>query len=266
MMKNLIKIFLTVIVVNAFLFSSAFSEENTLPQFVRSKTYNTRFTARVVDKIDLKKGYHEGLLCEGKNVWVNNGKGGNTWIVDTIKAEIVSEIKPAGKFTEAIISAGEDLYWVTDWEDKALYKVNIENGEMKKIDEISLAPAHPAGLEKIKDKIYVITWTRGIGGTKYHLVEIGDDNSATQVVQITGIYEPAHMAWDGENLWITSWYSQLVYRVAPDTFTILDAFKSPAEDSTGITWDGKYLWITGTYADLYKVKTGKDDNSPAVWK
>ena len=66
--------------------------------------------------------------------------------------------------------------------------------------------------------------------------------------------EPAHMAWDGRYLWITSWYYRNVYKVNPDTWTIISYFLAPCNKPTGIAWDGKYLWITGTYADLYKVE------------
>jgi len=118
---------------------------------------------------------------------------------------------------------------------------------------VSLEPAYPAGVIWTGEKLYVITWTRGIG-TKYGLLRMNKEGELLDEIRIKRIHEPAHLAWDGKYLWITSWYNQKVYKISTEDFKILGSFDSPAKDTTGIVWDGEGFWITGTHDDLYKVK------------
>ena len=209
---------------------------------------------KVIREVSLPKGYHEGLFYDGENMWVSNGEGGNTWIVATATGSVISEIEASGTFTEAITSAGEDGLWMTDWDDKKLHRIRIEAGKMINEYSVSLDPAHPAGVVYAGDDFYVVTWTRGLSGTKYHLLQMDKSGNVSRRLRIKGIHEPAHLAWDGASLWVTSWYSQRVYKIDVKSLDVLGSFRSPAPMSTGITWDGEYLWITGTYADLYKVE------------
>ena len=85
-------------------------------------------------------------------------------------------------------------------------------------------------------------------------MQLTDEQRMIVKMKIRGIHEPSQLAWDGEHLWISSWYNSKVYKVDVNNFKVLGAFKSPAKETTGITWDGEYLWVTGTHADLYQVK------------
>ena len=228
-------------------------EERTIQ---RAQKYEAKIPASVVKKISLPKGYHEGLYFDGKNIWVCNGENGNIWIMNPKTGKIVSEVIPIGTFTEGITPYGDGTYWLTDWEAKMIYRVNIEKGTMSAEYEINIEPAHPAGVVWTGENLYVITWTRGMG-TKYHLMQLDENERMFRKMRIKRIHEPAHMAWDGKNLWITSWYNQLVYRVDVNTFEITGSFRAPMKDVTGIAWDGKYFWLTGTAADLYQVEVGK---------
>lgn len=213
-----------------------------------------RISVRLVKKISLPKGYHEGLFFDGKNIWVCNGKGGKTWVIDTVSGSIVSDIKLPGNFTEGVAMTKDGTYWVTDWDDKKIYHAKNDNNKMVVEYERDIAPAHPTGVVLADKMFYVITWTRGPGGTKYHLMQISDDGRLFQITNIKGIPEPAHLTWDGKNLWIASWYNQRVYKIDINTFKILGSFRAPAADTTGLAWDGKHLWVTGTYAGLYQLE------------
>lgn len=239
------------IIFSFFLSLPAVAEE---PAFKKSEHYKTKIPVTEVDKIALPKGYHEGLFFDGKNIWVNNGRDGNTWVIDTHSGEIISEIEPISNFTEGItLSEREASYWVTDWYEKKLFRVKIENNKMIEEESFSLEPAFPAGIVLAGTNLYVITWTRTSSETKYHLLEMDKTGRLLRKIRIKGIFGPAHLAWDGKHLWITSWYNQIVYKIASDTLEILGSFLSPAKDATGIVWDGTYLWLTGSYADLYKL-------------
>jgi len=209
--------------------------------------------ARVVKTISLPKLWHEGLFPDGKDIWVCNGKGGKMWVVNTESSTITSEITPVAGFTEAIVKGPGDIYFVTDWEEKKLYKVKIENGKMVAQSELSFAPAHPAGLALVGSRIFVVTWRRGLG-TKFSILEIDDGMQILQNVKIDYIQEPAHIAWDGNNLWMTSWFYRRVYKIDLTKMQIIAQFTSPIDKTTGIMWDGKNLWLTGTYSDLYQLE------------
>ena len=118
---------------------------------------------------------------------------------------------------------------------------------------VSLAPAHPAGVIYNGSRLFVITWTHGMG-TKYDIIEMDEKMRTINTLVIKRIEEPAHMAWDGKNLWVTSWYSRMVYKVDIDTWEILGFFDSPVSQATGIVWDGKCLWLTGTRGALYQLE------------
>ena len=253
MMKTLLKITAISFLVAVFLAASLNAED---AKIGKAKEYHKEIPVRVIKEVPLPKGYHEGLYLEGKNIWVNNGKNGNTWIVNLETGKVIKEIKPIGTFTEGITSAGDGSFWVTDWDTKKLYRADLEGDQLVEEYAVSMDPAHPAGVVAAGDKVYVIIWTRGMG-TKYHILEYDTHGNRMRKLHIKGIHEPSQLAWDGKDLWITSWYTRLVYRLDISTFEITGSFKSPAPDTTGIVWDGKTFWITGTHVGLYQVEFEK---------
>ncbi|MGB3081642.1 MAG: glutaminyl-peptide cyclotransferase [Candidatus Omnitrophota bacterium] len=230
-----------------------FAEERAVK---KAKKYDAKIPVRIIKEVPLPKGYHEGLYYDGKNMWVCNGEKGNIWVVNPDTGKVLSEIEPVGSFTEGITAADNGTFWVTDWEEKMIYRVKIGEGKMSVEYEIDLSPAHPAGVVWTGDRLYMITWTRGLG-TKYHLMQLNKNERMFRKMLIKRIHEPAHLAWDGKNLWITSWYNQLVYKVDVETFEIVGSFRAPVRDVTGIVWDGEYFWLTGTRSNLYQLKVGE---------
>lgn len=214
----------------------------------------TYLRSKVLTKINIPQGYHEGLYFDGNNIWVNNGRKGKTWIINTLNGSLTKEIDPAGVFTEAITPKDKDTFFVTDWEMKKIYTARISDNLMLAENEISVAPAHPAGALWNGERLFVITWTRTPMGTKFHILTMDDKFNILNKTPITKISEPAHMAWDGKNLWVSCWYSRRVYKTRPGDFKITAYFRSPVNKTTGIAWDGKYFWVTGTYGDLYKLE------------
>ncbi|MFH1837226.1 MAG: hypothetical protein ABH862_03830, partial [Candidatus Omnitrophota bacterium] len=219
--------------------------EAALPEKTADKK-QINMKAVVIKKIDLPRGYHEGILLYDDRILVCNGRGLGTYIIDPLDESVTGEIEPFGTFTESLAPAGDDMFWLTDWEEKKIYKVKIEGNKISSYSEMSLAPSHPAGVIRLGEKLYVITWTRSLTGTEYHLVQLNNNGEVLQKRHLRGISEPAHIAWDGEHFWITSWYNQKVFELDINTFEIKRQFKSPAKKTTGIAWDGKHFWITGT--------------------
>ncbi len=212
-----------------------------------------RIKAKVIKKIALPRGYHEGLYFDESAMWVLNGNGIKTWVVNVASGQITSIIEPIASFSEGMSTAGDGRYFVTDWNEKKLYKANFDGKRFKVEAAASVAPGLPAGVLWTGSRLFVIIWTRGFG-TKYTLLEMDKDMNIIDRISIRKIEEPDHLAWDGENMWITSWYSQKVYKININSMEIVGVMRSPVPRTTGIAWDGKYLWLTGTYSDLYQLE------------
>jgi len=220
----------------------------------KAKNYQSMIPAKRIRKIALPKGYHEGLLIDGDNIWVNNGEGQNTWVVDLASGSVVSEIEPVAAFSEGITAAGSGKYWITDWTAKKLYRVKIEEKRMIAESEVSLAPSRPTGVVWNGRHLYLLTWTRGILGTRYHLLKMDEEGNVLDKFRIEDISEPSQMAWDGEHIWISSWFDRRVYKIDIEAAEIKGYFRSNIKNLTGIAWDGKSFWATGTKADLYQIE------------
>lgn len=210
-------------------------------------------SAKVLKKIPLPKSYHEGLYLDGPNIWVINGEKGKIWTVDAASGKITSTIDPISGFTEAISKKSDNLFFVSDWDEKKIYKARLDNNKFTAESSISVSPAHPAGVLWTGSRLFVIAWARGMG-TKFDLLEMDGEMNLLRKISIQAIQEPAHLAWDGKNLWITGWYDSLVYKIDIDKLELVGDFLAPCPRATGIVWDGKYLWLTGTYSDLYKLE------------
>ena len=252
MRKFLIIISLTLVMIAS---GVVFSEEGTEIKisFDKADDYEGSISTELIGRLELPEGYHEGLLIEGTKLFVNNGEGINTWVIDLNTGKVVSEIKPVGTFSEGICSAPGGKYYVTDWFAKKLYLVRIEEGVMVPEFDISTGTAHPTGVAWDGTNIYLVTWERG-AGTKYFLYKMDTEGNILKTAQIEKIVEPSQLAWDGENLWVTSWFQRRAYKIDPESFEILGYFRTHIEKTTGIAFDGENLWLTGTDAGLRQVQ------------
>ena len=210
--------------------------------------------ARIVTTVELPTWYHEGLHFDGKYIWVANGLKGNIWVVDPDSGKVERELKPAGTFTEAVISNDKELCIVTDWDMEKLYTARIEDGALVAQKEVAFGRSHPAGIAWNGKELFVITWTRSLTGTRFAILKLNDTFKTVRSYPIKNIQEPSQLAWDGKYLWVSSWYDRRIYKLDPDTMDILGHIKSPVKKTTGIAWDGAFLWVTGTYSDLYKLE------------
>lgn len=224
-----------------------------LEVYAEDGTRITYYESEMERAITLPKGYHEGLFLDKENIWVANGEEGKVWVIDIVSGEILSEILPVAKFTENITKGPGDSLWSTDWDSKKLYKIKLQGDKMKSVFEVPLAPAHPAGITSDGKHLFLITWTRGIG-TKYHILKMDTEGNILSRVRIKNIPEPSQLTWDGEYLWVSSWFNRRVYKIDENTFDVIGYFRSKIKETTGIAWDGEAFWVTGTKADLYRIK------------
>ncbi|MDD4957196.1 MAG: hypothetical protein PHH49_07010 [Candidatus Omnitrophica bacterium] len=207
----------------------------------------------IVERLSLPKGYHEGLFMDNGEIWVNNGEHINTWVIDPVTGEKKRDIIPVGTFTESVTKDTEGRLWVSDWNEKKVFHVEISEGKMRSVGEISFEPGHPTGTAWAEGHLYVITWERG-AGTKYYLNKVSPEGKIVLRARIKGISEPSMLAWDGKDLWVSSWYYRRIYRIGMDDLGVIGYIISPVDKTTGIVWEDGYLWVTGTYGDLYKLK------------
>ncbi|MFC1576046.1 YncE family protein [Candidatus Omnitrophota bacterium] len=222
--------------------------------FEKSKDYKAMIPIKVMRKIKLPPGgYHEGILVEKNRILVNNGDKKNTWAIDRKTGDLLSEIIPVATFSEGITRTPDGGYWLTDWDTCKLYRIKFEKNKMVPEFEVSFQPSHPTGVVWGGNHLYVITWTRGIG-TRYDLLKLDTEGNVLQEARMKDIQEPSQIAWDGKDLWISSWFQRRAYKIDTDTLEIKGYFRTKIDKTTGIAWDGKYFWLTGTKADLYQVE------------
>jgi glutamine cyclotransferase len=213
-----------------------------------------RLDIKVAGQVSVPRCYHEGLYYDGKALWLSNGEGGNTWVVDVETGAVLSEIKGVADFTEAVTARGDGTFYTTEWYAKSVYRVRLEGGAFVVDSSVCVEPSHPAGAIWNGKRLYVVAWDRGIWGTKFSLLEMDDSMSVIRKVPIRAMQEPCQLAWDGKYLWMSSWYDRRVYKVDVERMEAIGYFCSPVERTTGIAWDGKYLWLTATHGDLYKIE------------
>ena len=250
MPKSAIKIFLPVLLSIWSIASATAQESEVILQ--RSPNFKD-YDSQVVKKIPIPKGYHEALLVEGADIWVTNGKGLKTWVVDKASGSMKNELAGVAGFTEGITRMPDGTYMTADWQEKKIYRVRVMENRMFPIAEKSVAPAFPAGVLWNGSRLYVVTWTRGMG-TKFNILEMDEKFDVIRRISVPHIQEPAHLAWDGRYIWISSWYSKTAYKINPQNWMIIGQVRSPISRATGIAWDGRYLWLTGTYSDLYQLQ------------
>lgn len=220
---------------------------------LRNSPDHRPLSAKVVRKIPLPKGYHEGLFYDGEAIWVTNGDGGKIWVVDIVSGAVSAIIEPISNFAEALTKSGDETYYATEWYDQNIYRARVAGNRLEADQAVSVAPGHPAGAVWTGKSLYVITWLRGFG-TKFFLLEMDRDMKVLRKISIDRIQEPSQLAWDGKYLWITGWYNSIVYKIDIDKLEIIGEFRSPAPKATGIAWDGKSMWLVGTYSDLYQLE------------
>jgi glutamine cyclotransferase len=213
-----------------------------------------RMDIRVIKKLSVPRCYHEGLYYDGKSMWLSNGEGGKTWVIDTESGAVISEIEPVAGFTEAITAKGDGTYYTTEWYEKKVYRARLDGNKLAAESSVSVAPSHPAGAIWNGRSLYVILWDRGLFGTKFSIIEMDENMKIVNKVPIRAIQEPCQLAWDGAYLWMTSWYDQRAYKIDTATWEALGYFCLSLDRTTGIAWDGRYFWLTATYDDLYQVE------------
>ena len=220
----------------------------------KATAYETDIPVNITKAFELPDGYHEGISIKGDELWLANGKNGKVWIIDLPSGVVTKELENDKTFLETIFfGAGESL-WATDWDSMDLCRLKIEDKKLASESVTTFSPAHPAGALWTGDSFYVITWTRSMAGTRYHLLKLDENFSVIKKIRIVGIEEPSQMAWDGKFLWISSWFSRRVYKVDPSTAKLLGHFRTGIEKTTGIYYDGRYFWFTGTKEGLYKAE------------
>ncbi len=214
-----------------------------------------KISTRLIKQVKVPKGYHEGLFYDGKSLWLANGEKGSIWVTDIETGTVASQIKPVSDFVEALIRTDDGSLYTTEWDAMKIYRVMLEGSQLIAEKEYSFAPSHPAGLAWNGENLFIITWTRGMG-TKYHLIKMDKNLKLIDKITIKDIEEPDQLTWDGKYLWVSSWYTNGVYKIDIDTWEILGYFMPPVSKTTGIAWDGNYMWVTGTYDDLYQIEVG----------
>lgn len=112
------------------------------------------------------------------------------------------------------------------------------------------------GIEWVRDTLYVIRQAV-ISDSSATLYKINpDDGTVYSQFKLPFVGYALDVVFDGNNLWIVTFYPyEIIYQITCSG-TLIDSFASPILSTRGIAWDGQYLWIGGAdNTALYKIDT-----------
>ncbi len=213
--------------------------------------YKAMIPVEMIRSVALPDAYHEGISVSGEKLWIANGEGFRSWLIDADNGSIVEEVGTSGPFTETVVPLSDGKFWISDWGAKKIYLARKEGAKLVEEISFSTEPSHPAGITVADDALYAILWTRGLG-TKYYLAKMDFKGRTVEKLKISCIPEPSQITWDGTDLWISSWFNRRVYRIDAGDYSVKGYFRTKIEMTTGIAWDGEGFWVTGTNEGLYK--------------
>ncbi|MDD4202769.1 MAG: hypothetical protein PHQ52_04825 [Candidatus Omnitrophica bacterium] len=238
-------------------FCSLLFAEDAFRYLVKANDYH-EISVKRERKIELpSSGWHEGLYIDDDQIWVNNGKGFNTDVLDIRTGKQTGQIIVPGTFMEGISKLPNGKYIWSDWYDRAFFFGELIDRELVIKARISVGDLFPAGIIAADDDIFVIGWERALD-TKYYLLKFDKKGMLIEKTGIKDIQEPSQLAWDGKYLWISSWNSEKVYKVDISDYSLKGFFKTNIDRTTGIVWDGNGFWVTGTTEDIYVFKISKN--------
>lgn len=214
-----------------------------------------------LDRLDAPGPQPEGLASDGEHLWVGDFQTGLIYRVDTDRPESTTAFASPGHRVEGLAWDGTHL-WSADYETKLIYRLEVTDTAL--VVTRTLTPpgtGKPVGLAWDGEALWLTTWTPFY---LYRVDPVTGQALVTRMIQApaeplyptagVGRY-PEDLAWDGEALWITDWYTGKVYRIDPQTLTHLETREAGGDRSLGLAFHQGYLWNGDTAAptSLYRL-------------
>jgi|GEM_PF-1540994 len=230
-----------------------------------AKDYSVVLEKRIVNSIPTPFNYSADIAFDGELIWIEgynqymllglNPENGN--VMDTINIDIK---RPYGLFFDGT------YFWVLDNDNKLIEKISKETKLVEEIISINYGTqTYPTSLVVINGNLL---FNDPIGPS---VSEEGDltvkaslNGEMLQSFSLESDY-PSGIAFDGEFIWSTDNASQIINKINPSTFEVVEIIKAPGGlYPNGLTFDGTYLWVSNNDSDtLYQIDIEKSTTNIA---
>jgi sugar lactone lactonase YvrE len=207
--------------------------------------------------------YIDDVEFDGKYLWVNGYEEGKIYQVSTETGEVIRDIPTDITNTMGMAFDGKYL-WLVDQGNNKIEKIDPQSGEV--VGSIPTPAAHDA------------TYATGLCWDGKHFwhndpkgsnIETNEHDSTWMLNPDGTIYKgfaahggyPTGLTFDGKYLWSCDNEFDVVHKINPETFEIIETYNAPGGDyPNGLAFDGKYLWITNNETDsIYQVEIPTND-------
>ncbi len=219
-----------------------------------------------LDRLDAPGPQPERLASDGTHLWVGDYITGLIYRVDPARPESTRAYASPGPHVEGLTWDGTHL-WSADWSTGLIYRLAVGDTVLAVTRSFAAPGAgDPVGLAWDGEALWLTTWNPPI---LYRLDPAAGAVLVEQPVKWDGgsLY-PAHaffpedLAWDGEALWMTDWWTRKVYRINPDTFELLDTRDAGGNRSLGLAFHKGYLWNGDTETPPSLFRLDVTDGTP----
>ena len=206
-----------------------------------------------------------GLTWDGSHLWVAEFGTRRAFRVDPSDCSVVSSFQLPGTFPAGLAFDGTYL-WHADSNSDMYYQIDPSDGSV--VSSFASPGIFPTGLAFHAGDV----WGADVGCLNSACADNIYVTSPLGVLQNTlapPAAFPTGLASDGVNLWHSDNNSDLIYKINPAGFTVLDSFPAPGSFSNDLAWDGRFLWVAETQNEqLFQLDVGTPllSRSQGFWK
>ena len=197
-----------------------------------------------------------GLTWDGSYLWISvtparsgGPPTGKIYKVSPIDGSIITALDSPGSAPYGIAWDGSYL-WNVDRSSKFIYKIDPISGVVLFSIQIPDLTGEPLGLAYGDGYLWLIEW---YWTWPYRVFKI-NPQTGDMISSFPAPDRNWGIAWDGISLWSSNPRLDLIYRMSPQTGSVLASYSYPGAYPTGLAWDGAYLWCADYQARrIYKL-------------
>ena len=181
------------------------------------------------------------------------------YVIDTNTGQVnytipINILKPYG------ISIDSNYAYVLDNINHKIVKINLQTEVVEDSIFLNTTNSYPTGLVFANGNLW-LNDARGPSPSTPNDTTINFNFSGQffKGYYAKGDY-PTGLAWDGTNLYSTDNVNQIIYKLNPQNFEILEAINAPGGNyPNGLSFDGNNLWLINNASDsIYKIQVNQN--------
>ena len=214
---------------------------------------NTVLTQQIIHRIASPSTSTGELAFDGENIWMASPGDNSLYNLSPSDGSVIGIIEvdtdPRG------LTYDGTALWVADRSNRILQQIDPKNEVI--MQQFDLDNFRSAGLAWDNGNLWLANNQQNttIGDSIYYISSTTGNiiNSRTPFGT-----QPAGLAFDGTYLYQTDNDDDVVYKIDPESFMVVETFPTPGgEFANGLTFDGTYLWVSNNDSDsLYQMDIG----------